>query len=66
VVELAAREVARAEGREPAPRTSIYDRGSRWGQGVLLRMAVVFFIVATALAGIAFLVWGMKQMYMAP
>jgi hypothetical protein len=65
-VELAAREVARAEGREPAPRTSIYDRGSRWGQGVLLRMAVVFFIVATALAGIAFLVWGMKQMYMAP
>jgi hypothetical protein len=65
-VERTLREAAVAEGREPAPRTSIYDRGSRWGQGVLLRMAVVFFIVALALAGIAFLVWGMKQMYMAP
>ena len=48
-------------------RVSVYDRAPWWIQhAVLLRMAVVFLMLAAALGGIAMLVWGMKQTYWSP
>lgn len=55
------RSTSRLDGEAPV---SIYDRAPWWVQhAVLLRMAVVFVILALALGAIALLVWGMKQTY---
>jgi hypothetical protein len=48
-------------------KSSEEQRRLRWARsGALLRIVAVLVIVAIALAGIAVLVWGMKQAYMGP
>ncbi|MBI5499312.1 MAG: hypothetical protein HY907_03650 [Deltaproteobacteria bacterium] len=57
---------AGAPAGESRERGSIYDRVGRPDASGLWRIAVMCLIVALALAGIAVLVWGMKQTYLAP
>ncbi|MBI5490225.1 MAG: hypothetical protein HY905_23015 [Deltaproteobacteria bacterium] len=63
---VAAAAAADAPAGEPRARKSIYDRAERPDASGLWRIAVMCLIVAMALAGIAVLVWGMKQTYLAP
>jgi hypothetical protein len=63
---IEAAQVAAAPAGAPRERRSIYERSTpRDGSG-LWRIAAMCLILAAALAGIALLVWGMRQTYLAP
>ena len=61
-----AAEAAAAPADAPRERRSIYERAARRDGSGLWRIAALCLIMAAALAGIALLVWGMRQTYLAP